>query len=86
MLPPDARAAVRKPEKQRSVEEQKLVDDYTVPLRVDPIKVKGQILQLKRIISVVAAHSFTVTEDLSENGGPFVRLGSAVYTKAAAAK
>jgi hypothetical protein len=40
MLPPDAQAAVRKPEKQRTLEEQKLVDDYTVPLRVDPIKVK----------------------------------------------
>jgi Protein of unknown function (DUF1553)/Protein of unknown function (DUF1549) len=40
MLPPDAQAAVRKPEKQRTLEEQRLVDDYTVPLRVDPIKVK----------------------------------------------
>ena len=40
MLPPDAQAAVRKPEKQRTLAEQKLVDDYTVPLRVDPIKVK----------------------------------------------
>jgi hypothetical protein len=32
----------------------------------------------------VAAHSFTVTEELSEDGGPFVRLGSAVYTKVGA--
>jgi hypothetical protein len=40
MLPPDAQAAVRKPERQRTFEEQKLVDDYFVPLRVDPIKVK----------------------------------------------
>ena len=40
MLPPDAQAAVRKPEKQRSLAEQTLVDDYFVPLRVDPIKVK----------------------------------------------
>ena len=40
MLPPDAKAAVRKPEKLRTLAEQKLVDDYTVPLRVDPIKVK----------------------------------------------
>ncbi|HLG17628.1 MAG TPA: hypothetical protein VJH03_24505 [Blastocatellia bacterium] len=48
---------------------------------VEPLKVKGQTLLLKRIISVVAAHSFTVTEELSENGGPFVRLGNAIYTK-----
>ena len=40
MLPPDARAAYRKPEKQRTLAEQKMVDDYFVPLRVDPIKVK----------------------------------------------
>ena len=58
----------------------------SIRFTVDPIKVKGQTLQLKRIISVVAAHSFTVTEELSENGGPFVRLGSAVYTKVAATK
>ena len=58
----------------------------SIRFAVDPIKVKGQTLQLKRIISVVAAHSFTVTEELSENGGPFVRLGSAVYTKLGATK
>ena len=53
----------------------------SIRFTIEPIKVKAQTLQLKRIISVVAAHSFTVTEELSENGGPFVRLGSAVYTK-----
>lgn len=58
----------------------------SIRFAVDPIKVKGQTLQLRRIISVVAAHSFTVTEELSENGGPFVRLGSAVYTKVGATK
>jgi hypothetical protein len=58
----------------------------SIRFTIDPIKAKGQTLQLKRIISVVAAHSFTVTEELSENGGPFVRLGSAVYTKAAQTK
>jgi hypothetical protein len=40
MLPADVQAAVRKPERQRSLAEQTMVDDYTVPLRVDPIKVK----------------------------------------------
>ena len=53
----------------------------SIRFTVDPIKVKGQTVTLKRIISVVAAHSFTVTEELSEDGGPFVRLGSAVYSK-----
>lgn len=59
--------------------------DWTSPISirftVDPVKVKGQTLQLRRIISVVSAHSFTITEELSEDGGPFVRLGNAVVSK-----
>jgi len=62
--------------------------DWSSPISIrftiDPVKVKGQTLQLKRVISIVAAHSFTVTEELSENGGPFVRLGSAIYTRVGA--
>jgi hypothetical protein len=54
----------------------------SIRFTIDPIKVKGKTVLLKRIISIVAAHSFTVTEELSEDGGPFVRLGSAVYSKA----
>ena len=53
----------------------------SIRFTIEPIKVKGQTLALKRIISVVAAHSFTIAEELSEDGGPFVRLGSAIYTK-----
>ncbi len=48
MLPLDAQAAVRKPEKQRSEAEQKIVDDYFVPLRVDPIKVKELLPEPER--------------------------------------
>jgi hypothetical protein len=56
----------------------------SIRFTIQPIKAKGQTLALRRIITVVAAHSFTVTEELSEDGGPFVRLGSAVYTKVGA--
>jgi len=59
--------------------------DWSSPIAVrftiDPVKVKGQALQLRRTLSIVSAHSFTVTEELSEDGGPFVRLGNAVYSK-----
>ena len=59
--------------------------DWTSPISIrftiDPIKVKGQSLQLRRTISIVAAHSFTIAEELSEDGGPFIRLGNAVVTK-----
>jgi len=62
--------------------------DWTSPISIrfdiEPVKVKGQTLQLRRTITVVAAHTFTVTEELSEDGGPFVRLGSAVFTKVGA--
>jgi hypothetical protein len=51
---------------------------------VQPIKVKGQTLQLKRNVSVISAYSFSITEELSEDGGPFVRLGSGVYSKVGA--
>lgn len=60
--------------------------DWTSPISirftVDPIKVKQQTLQLRRTIGIISAYSFTVTEELSENGGPFVRLGQAIFSKA----
>ncbi|HKC89553.1 MAG TPA: hypothetical protein VKG02_26465, partial [Blastocatellia bacterium] len=62
--------------------------DWTSPISIrfaiDPVTAKGQKLQLRRTISIVAAHSFTVAEELSEDGGPFVRLGSAVFSKVGA--
>src|SRR5215510_1890936 len=62
--------------------------DWTSPISIrfaiDPVTAKGQKLQLRRTLSVVAAHSFTEAEDLSEDGGPFVRLGSAVFSKVGA--
>ncbi|MCW5558351.1 MAG: DUF1553 domain-containing protein [Verrucomicrobiae bacterium] len=39
-LPPDAQAAIRKPEDQRSAAEQKVADDYHPILRIDPGKIK----------------------------------------------
>ncbi len=56
----------------------------SIRFTIDPIKIKGETLILKRIISIVSAYSFTVTEELSESGGPFVRLGNAIYTKVGA--
>mgnify|MGYP000275893544 CR=1 FL=1 len=59
--------------------------DWTSPIsiRFAPISInaKGQKLQLRRTISIIAGHSFSVMDELSEDGGPFVRLGNAVYSK-----
>lgn len=41
LLTPDVQAVVRKPEKQRTVAEQKIFDDYYPVLRVDPSKFKA---------------------------------------------
>jgi hypothetical protein len=59
--------------------------DWTSPISirftVDPIKAGKQTLSLRRTISIVSAFSFTIVEELSEDGGPFVRLSSALYSK-----
>ena len=60
--------------------------DWTSPISIRftvvPIKVKQQTLHLRRTIGIISAYSFTVTEELSEDGGPFVRLGQAMFSKA----
>jgi hypothetical protein len=43
MLPAEAQAAIRKPEKQRTVEEQKIADDYFPILRIDGDKLSEAI-------------------------------------------
>ena len=45
------------------------------------VRVKNQSLQLRRTYSVVSAVSFIVTEELSTDAGPFVRLGTGTFTK-----
>lgn len=59
--------------------------DWSSPISIrfsfDAVTAKGQKLQLRRTLSVVAAHSFTITDELAEDGGPFVRLGNAVFSK-----
>jgi hypothetical protein len=39
MLPPDVQAIIRKPDKQRTIQEQKVADDYFPVLRIDPGKI-----------------------------------------------
>lgn len=56
----------------------------SIRFAVAPVKIKGETFRLKRTVSVVSAHSFTVTDELAEGDGPFQRLGNAIYTKAGA--
>ena len=61
--------------------------DWTSPIairfKVAPFQAGGRRLRLNRTLSVVSAHSFTLVEELSEDGGPFVRLGNAVFARPA---
>jgi len=60
--------------------------DWSSPLSirftVEPVKVSGQTLVLRRVVSLISPFSFSVVEELSEDGGPFVRLSNALYAKA----
>ena len=62
-----------------------LKGDWTSPIAIrsvaDSLKIKGETLTLRRTVNIIAAHSFSVTDEISENDGPFVRLGNGVYSK-----
>ena len=59
--------------------------DWSSPIAIhfdaSPVRVEGKTLRLRRTYSIVSAQSFLVTEDLSMDGGPFVRLGSGDFKK-----
>jgi hypothetical protein len=61
------------------------VGDWTSPIGIrwdtEPIRVQTQMLRLRRSYQILSAKSFSVTEDLSTNGGPFVRLGTGDFRK-----
>jgi hypothetical protein len=61
------------------------VGDWSSPIGIhiefDPVSVQGQTLKLRRNYQILSATSFSVTEELSTNGGPFVRLGTGDFRK-----
>ena len=61
------------------------VGDWSSPIGIhfdcDPITVQGQTLKLRRNYQILSPTSFSITEELSTNGGPFVRLGTGDFRK-----
>jgi len=59
--------------------------DWSSPLsirfEIGPFRIGDKTLAMRRTVSVISAHSFTVVEEISEDGSPFSRLGNAVYTR-----
>ncbi len=64
--------------------------NWSSPLAIrfesEPVKVGGQTLKLRRTYSILSAHSFSITEELSTDGGPYQRLGNSLYSRSDAAK
>jgi len=61
------------------------VGDWSSPISIRfesaPVRVKEQTMRLRRTYGIVSAGSFTVSEEISVDGGAFVRLGGGVFTK-----
>ena len=61
------------------------VGDWSSPIGIhfecEPITVKGETLKLRRNYQILSPTSYSVTEELSTNGGPFVRLGTGDFRK-----
>lgn len=61
------------------------IGDWTSPIGIrfdtEPIRVQAQTLRLRRSYQILSAASFSVVEELSTNGGPFVRLGTGDFRK-----
>lgn len=61
------------------------VGDWSSPIGIhfecDPITVSGQTLKLRRNYQILSPTSYSVTEELSTNSGPFVRLGTGDFKK-----
>ena len=62
------------------------VGNWSSPLTIRaesrPVQLGGQSVRLRRVYSIVSAQAFTVSEDISVDGGPFQRLGAGQFSKA----
>jgi hypothetical protein len=61
------------------------VGDWTSPLSIryesQPVKIGSEQVRIRRNYAILAPHAFSITEEISLDGGPFQRLGNAVFSK-----
>jgi hypothetical protein len=61
------------------------IGDWSSPIGIrfdtQPLRTQGSTLKLRRTYAIVSATSFTITEELSTDDGPFMRLGVGSFTK-----
>jgi hypothetical protein len=59
--------------------------DWSSPIAIkcdsQPVSADGQQVRLRRKIDVISGTSFAVTDEISSNGGPFMRLGTGTFRK-----
>jgi hypothetical protein len=61
------------------------VGDWSSPLSIryesQPARVDAQTVRVRRTYAILSAQSFSVTEEISIDGGPFQRLGNGLFAK-----
>jgi hypothetical protein len=61
------------------------VGNWSSPLSIryesEPTRVGKQTVRVRRTYSILSAQSFTVSEEMSVDGGPFQRLGNGAFSK-----
>jgi hypothetical protein len=64
------------------------VGDWSSPLAIryesQPARASGRSVRVRRTYSILSATSFAVAEEISIDGGPYVRLGNGSYKKSEA--
>jgi|SRR5438309_196553 len=59
--------------------------NWSSPLSIrsesQPVRAGSQTIRVRRTYMIISAQSFTLAEELSIDGGPFQRLGSATFSK-----
>ena len=59
--------------------------NWSSPLSIrsesQPVRAGSQTIRVRRTYMIVSAQSFTLAEEMSIDGGPFLRLGNATYIK-----
>jgi hypothetical protein len=62
------------------------VGDWSSPLSIryesQPVNIGRVSIRIRRVYAILSAQSFSVTEEMSVDGGPFQRLGNGLFTKA----
>lgn len=61
------------------------IGDWSSPIGIraesEPVKAGGRIIRVRRLYSIISPYAFTVTEELSMDGGPYQRLGDGRFRK-----